>query len=308
MANDDKLVKLEDLPVAYGAKLDKANVYNGLDKTASGFALDARQGKALNDALSGKQNTLIFDFVPTVGSPNPVESHGIYYALSGKFDANMIYNGVDQTASGYALDARQGKALDDKKLDTANVYNGLDKTAAGYALDARQGKALNDKINATQSDIAIIIDGNQTTHTGGVAINGFVYVRNSTISGITDGVYTAAQAIPANTAIDSTYLTAVDGGGLNELNGKIESLIKTASNTYTLTATANNYGYFSVPFSDVPNDADLISCQATCSSINALSSVSVQVIYYTNSIAYVTWQTKGTAVSNETFTVTLKYV
>lgn len=33
------------------------SVYNGLDKTDSGFALDARQGKALNDALSGKVNT-----------------------------------------------------------------------------------------------------------------------------------------------------------------------------------------------------------------------------------------------------------
>ena len=30
------------------------NVYNGLDKTTSGFALDARQGKALNDALASK--------------------------------------------------------------------------------------------------------------------------------------------------------------------------------------------------------------------------------------------------------------
>lgn len=31
------------------SKLDKSKVYNGLDKSTSGFALDARQGKALND-------------------------------------------------------------------------------------------------------------------------------------------------------------------------------------------------------------------------------------------------------------------
>lgn len=36
--------------------------------------------------------------------------------------------------------------LDTGKFDAANVYNGLDKTAAGFALDARQGKALNDNI------------------------------------------------------------------------------------------------------------------------------------------------------------------
>ena len=100
-------------------------------------------------------------------------------------------------------------------LDVDNVYNGLDKTAAGYVLDARQGKALANKLDAAQSDIAIIIEGNQTTHTGGVAVGEYVIVCNSTISGITDGMYKATQAIPANTAIDSTYLTAVDGGGLN---------------------------------------------------------------------------------------------
>ena len=33
-----------------------ANVYNGLDKTVSGFALDARQGKCLNDAKLDKSN------------------------------------------------------------------------------------------------------------------------------------------------------------------------------------------------------------------------------------------------------------
>ena len=38
-------------PATIGA-LASANVYNGLDKSTSGFALDARQGKALNDTLT----------------------------------------------------------------------------------------------------------------------------------------------------------------------------------------------------------------------------------------------------------------
>ena len=112
-------------------------------------------------------------------------------------------------------------------LGTGDVVNNLNSSSSTAPLAAAQGKALNDA-KANASDIAIIIDGNQTTHTGGVAIGEFVLVRNSTISGITDGVYTAAQAIPANTAIDSTYLTAVDGGGLNALNSKIA---KHTSNT-----------------------------------------------------------------------------
>lgn len=132
----------------------------------------------------------------------PIEINGVTYKVTGATLAAAL-----QTFGGY--------------LTTENVANNLTTTAAGSVLDARQGKMLNDKINATQSDIAIIIEGNQTTHTGGVAVGEFVSVRNSTISGIADGLYKATQAIPANTAIDSTYLTAVNGGGLNEVNVQI---------------------------------------------------------------------------------------
>ena len=96
--------------------------------------------------------------------------------------------------------------------------------SVGVDIDIATSKSsLQNKIDSLSSDIAIIIDGNQTTHTGGAAIGEFVLVRNSTISGITDGLYKATQAIPANTAITSAYLSAVDGGGLNELNGKINN-------------------------------------------------------------------------------------
>lgn len=83
----------------------------------------------------------------------------------GALAAANVYNGLDKTASGFALDARQGKVLNDTlsgKLNTANVYNGLDKTASGFALDARQGKALND---------AMTIVGNGAFNLGSVAAN-----------------------------------------------------------------------------------------------------------------------------------------
>lgn len=88
------------------------------------------------------------------------------------------------------------------------------------------------EVKVDQSDIAIIIDGNKTTHTGGAAAGEFVLVRNSTISGITDGLYTATQEISANTAIDSTYLTAVDGGGLNAISDHIASPNNLAKKIY----------------------------------------------------------------------------
>lgn len=103
---------------------------------------------------------------------------------------------------------------------------------------------------ANSSDIAIIIDGNKTTHTGGAAIGDFVIVCNSTITGITDGLYTAAQEIPANTAITSAYLTAVDGGGLNALNGNI-----TRKGTFSvcgICSTKNSWGtyFIIIPFAN----------------------------------------------------------
>ena len=49
-------------------KLNIANVVNNLTTTASGYALDARQGKTLNDALSGIGNTIATGLTPSNGT------------------------------------------------------------------------------------------------------------------------------------------------------------------------------------------------------------------------------------------------
>jgi len=139
----------------------KTQVANNLTTTAEGYALDARQGKALNDAVGKKLNT-----------------------------ANVA-NNLTTTAEGYALDARQGKALSDavgKKLNTANVANNLTTTAGGYALDARQGKALSDRVNAKTS---------KTTATASLA----------TASWSGSGPYTQAVSVSAVTASNVVIVT-----------------------------------------------------------------------------------------------------
>lgn len=90
-----------------------------------------------------------------------------------------------------------------------------------YAGDAPPGG------DVTADMLGIVINGNSTPV--GASVGQYVIVKNSTISGITDGLYTAAQTIPANTAIDSTYLRAVSNGGLNSI----------ATNVYSLSAAAN---------------------------------------------------------------------
>ena len=64
-----------------------------------------------------------------------------------------IANNLTTTADGYVLDARQGKVLDDKKLDKTAVANNLTTIDEGRALDARQGKWLNEN-KVGFSDIA----------------------------------------------------------------------------------------------------------------------------------------------------------
>lgn len=58
-----------------------------------------------------------------------------------------VANNLTTSAAGSSvLDAYQGKVLNDNKFAKANVINNLLTTEAGFAIDARQGKVLDDKI------------------------------------------------------------------------------------------------------------------------------------------------------------------
>ena len=92
----------------------------------------------------------------------------------------------------------------------------LAKTVSGGKVTEYE---LGDSGDVTADMLGIVINGNSTPV--GASVGQYVIVKNSTISGITDGLYTAAQAIPANTAIDATYLTAVSDGGLNAVKNDV---------------------------------------------------------------------------------------
>ena len=95
-------------------------------------------------------------------------------AMGGKLDASKVANNLTTTGTGYALDARQGKVLNDSKLSLTSVVNNTVTTQAGYALDARQGKALEDKITALNGKLGY--DANETM----VTLNGWsIHYRNA---------------------------------------------------------------------------------------------------------------------------------
>ncbi len=84
-------------------------------------------------------------------------------------------------------------------------------------------QAINNK--APIESLAIPIVGNVASVN--VAAGKFVYVKNSTITGISDGLYITVNAISANTAFTSADLSSTDTatGGLNALNDNLTNKI-----------------------------------------------------------------------------------
>lgn len=108
-------------------------------------------------------------------------------------------------------------------------------TISEQTLTAGQKKQIRANIGAAsvalEDGLAVVVDGNKTSHVGGAAKDDYVLVKNSTITGVADGGYTAAKAIPANTVIDSTYLTACSKGIANSLSEQIVRIPNVSSFT-----------------------------------------------------------------------------
>lgn len=76
-----------DMAALVATKLNASNVVNNLTTTASGYALDARQGKVLSDAKADKSNpVLTFD----VGSSGSAELRGA--GGTGAKTVSLVYN------------------------------------------------------------------------------------------------------------------------------------------------------------------------------------------------------------------------
>ena len=92
-------------------------------------------------------------------------------------------------------------------------------------------------VDMLSESIGIIAEGNQSAVSA--STGQYVILRDSTIAGRNDGLYVAAQAIPANTAIDATYLTAVNNGGLNDLRLVLLNAVYPVGAIYISTSSTN---------------------------------------------------------------------
>ena len=104
------------------------------------------------------------------------------------------------------------------------IISGADMTsyrtaASQDAIDAAQDTEI--VARAQANEVGIVITGARPSMTA--AAGQYVIVRNSTINGITDGLYTANVALSPSTDVTATNLMAVSNGGLNSLSALIDA-------------------------------------------------------------------------------------
>lgn len=218
------------------------------------------------DGQTGAVSTWAYSSAATLKTP--VASEGDRWELerecpSGDIGIRFTYSSNDGIQGYLVFSDGQNPETALKILTPADIpqsqvvsVNGYGGIVVLHATDLQMSsgdsttipQAINSK--APIESLAIPIIGNVASVN--VAAGTFVYVKNSTITGITDGLYIAVNAISANTAFTAADLdntnTAV--GGLNALNSKIAMFPKfysydTNGSTIKITASVNHV-YFLV--------------------------------------------------------------
>ena len=88
-----------------------------------------------------------------------------------------VANNLTTEEDGSVLDARQGKVLEDRKVDKSNIVNSLLTTQEGYALDARQGKILDERISEINAYLSELPSFDTITLDDGVRLTRYGKLR-----------------------------------------------------------------------------------------------------------------------------------
>lgn len=135
--------------------------------------------------------------------------------------------GIPKSDLASAVQTSLGKA-DSALQSVPSTYR---TSAAQDAIDIGMAKA---------DEVGIVITGKRPSIA--VTAGQYVIVRNSTISGITDGLYTANAALSPSTNVTAANLSAVNNGGLNAVRGSVKypihRLVNGASTTVQSGASA----------------------------------------------------------------------
>ena len=113
--------------------------------------------------------------------------------------------------------------------------------AAGAAETTQNIEKLSDAV-------CYVVDKNKSAEEATIPVGSIVRLKNSTIAGRADGIYTVKTAIPVNTVLDNTYFnenSPIDGGLAGYFNGKLTTTessitLETQSNYSLITAGVQN--------------------------------------------------------------------
>lgn len=241
-------------------KFSNAQTYNGQPKlqinslTAANIVRMGTTAAAQYEWNAGEVLDFVYDgtnFIIQEGAVPTTTYYGSRIKLSSATNSTSEDLAATPKAVKAAYDLANGKAstsvasqsanglmssTDKKKLDgiatgaTANVgtitginMNGASKGTSGVV---NLGTVLTShqdiSSKANRDEIGIVVTGK--TASQNVTSGQYVIVRNSTISGISDGLYIASANVSSGTAFTSANLTAVSNGGLNSLNEQIAFL------------------------------------------------------------------------------------
>lgn len=139
-------------------KIDNTSVANNLVTTQSGYVLDARQGKVLKDAVDAKyekSNVAYIQESPVATRAYAIGDYLLYNSRTYRVTAAIAAGGSIIPGSN-ATSVTIGDELK-LKFDKANVVNNLTTTEEGFALDARQGKALVERFTEIETGTPTVV-------------------------------------------------------------------------------------------------------------------------------------------------------
>ena len=188
-------------------------------------------GQTANVVNSGTEQAAVFDFTIPQGRPGQqtTEMDNLLLNSITTSAAEFPIPAVGET--GKVLWGKVTKWFSDMaalvatKFNAANVVNNLTTTASGYALDARQGKALNDSVSAigvleqgslkevsVATGTFVTIDSMTVSVAGTYVITGDIDFKSSDV-----GVRVLILDVTETTANTANNSVAVSGrGGLNK--------------------------------------------------------------------------------------------
>ena len=157
---------------------------------------DKNVGKlTIKDATGDKK--VIYPFTKLVGTDAAdirTTLDELLKQIDAKVDKANLANDLTIEDAGYALDARQGKWLNDNKVGYSNVVNNLGTVDGGYVLDARQGWALKKLID----NRSVSLQTQTTLIASNWIESGEVYKQTVSVSEVTENCALIVAPSPSN--------------------------------------------------------------------------------------------------------------